>query len=349
MRRHFRRRRRFLRPQASSSRLWFPVGPLFHRAVFCLHDLYLSLSVQDRHLFFLPGDHSGLFFSRRFLTLGKATIFSSSLSSSYFLFSTMIFSFASSGELLRPGNCPPLAAPFASLPRLPFGQPPGPPPGPPPARVRAPPGPPPGPPPARLLPFAGRTLVRQFGSALDPIRPQQRMPLQQFQQQQQQQQQQPQNVVLSSDPKLIDPKLRLPQPLGAAENQQQPQVGAPSSGGVGATSVQDRENSGGATIVATPVLRINNVHPDVTRFTPTAVKVKRNKLSKQSINRKGVGKGKAPLVDGGSGGEAIVRDLAAAAAASSSSGFDDDNDPRLKATITDSAYENFMKEIEQLL
>ena len=82
----------------------------------------------------------------------------------------------------------------------------------------------------------------------------------------------------------------------------------------------------GATIVATPVLRLQ-LHADVTRFTPVAVKVKR-KIKEVQGKKKKEGKDEA--------------DKKASPTA-------DEQDPMFKASIKESAYENFMKEIEELM
>ena len=100
------------------------------------------------------------------------------------------------------------------------------------------------------------------------------------------------------------------------------------------TAPTSRTRVEGATIVATPVLR--KIRADVTKFTPTAVKVKRTKqLTTAALaaakNSKRVGREK-------------LEDAAAAAAATIVT-----EDPRMKAEFTDKAYENFMKEIELLM
>ena len=99
------------------------------------------------------------------------------------------------------------------------------------------------------------------------------------------------------------------------------------------TAPTSRTRVEGATIVATPVLR--KIRADVTKFTPTAVKVKRTKqLTTAALaaakNSKRVGREK--LEDAAATTLTIVTE-----------------DPRMKAEFTDKAYENFMKEIEQLM
>jgi len=206
-----------------------------------------------------------------------------------------------------------------------------------------PPGPPPGPPPAGLRPFARGVLVRQFGSVLDNAAPRPRLtmvdnsqksalrllpPLA------------PPSVLRSLTPNLLPLRPRTPAPNTPSiitsdpklaphlQLQQQQQLLSKNHAAAAATAVMSQSRDDGATIVATPVLRVQ-LHADVTRFTPTAVKVKRKASKEAGGKRKKEGK------------EDSSKTQAPPMA--------EEKDPMMKATIKESAYENFMKEIEELM
>ena len=234
--------------------------------------------------------------------------------------------------LLPPSLRPlPIATP-APFPATPYGAPPGPPPGPPPANIRALSGGVLVRQPANIRALAGGVLVRQFGSALEnlpaPMAPPQsktfpRPPIAPF----------CQPSVLSSGPKLLQ-QLHVHQEQQQQPSQPQCLAKGPTKVLTTTTTTTSKTSDDGATIVATPVLR-TKLNPDVTRFTPTSVKVKRSKQQQQQQQQQQLVRAKKAEnaeTEEGSLRAPTQRD-----------------DPRLKAEMTDMAYEDFMKEIEGLM
>ena len=226
-------------------------------------------------------------------------------------------------SLPRPAFATPGLRPQTQFPAiLPFGAPPGPPPGPPPANIRA---------------LAGGALVRLFGSALENVpgqlghpQPIQRPPVAPPLMKQQE-------PVLSSGPKLLQQlhKIREQQQLLPMQRQQSAIAKGPTTtSSIEAPKTRRTLDDAGATIVATPVLR-NKIHPGVTRFTPTSVKVKRSSQRQELAKAKKDGLKK----------DSQQKESADSVSAMSPS----KDDPRLKANMTDMAYEDFMKEIEELM
>ena len=205
-----------------------------------------------------------------------------------------------------------LPIPVGFLPRAPFGAPPGPPPGPPPANIRA---------------LAGSVIVRQFGSALEnmpgrlpplPALPNPQLPS--IPRPLLRDQKVLSKPVLSAGPKLL-------QQLHQQREHQQEQRTLIEKGPKSAEAPKSSPGNG-ATIVATPILR--KVHPGVTRFTPTAVKVKRSNQQQAANSAKKIAKKETSSAD-------------------SMPTVSQQADPKIKANFNDMAYEDFMKEIEELM
>ncbi|XP_045571124.1 WW domain-binding protein 11 isoform X2 [Salmo salar] len=249
---------------------------------------------------------------------------------------------------LRPPGM--LGGPRGPMPRLlppgpPPGRPPGPPPGPPPG---LPPGPPPRGPPPRLPPPAPPGMCIPPPPRSGPPR-QLAPPLSLFPP--------PLNSVLSAPPSIVHRQKPGSNPDGSQSNPNASMLPPPSmpihhhaptiekranitSVSAGGSNLTTGQGSGGATISAKP--QIINPKTEVTRFVPTALRVRRDK---------GAGSGGGPMEKRGRREERVggqkQQSMAAPMGSANPTQMGPVSQPNMKTK--DQMYEAFMREMEGLL